>query len=101
MNDIYVFRYIRTIEICQFYTSLKCFAQRSRLLKWTFQIKDYVVEKDIDILALTETWLKDNVNSDFVIRDVCPSGYRSGRSGGGVIYKSALKLERCKSFFFF
>ena len=63
-------------------------------------IKDYVVERDIDIFAITETWLKDT-NSDFVVRDICPSGYlfshvpRLNRTGGGVgvMYKNSLKIN--------
>jgi hypothetical protein len=48
MNDIYLFRYIRTIETCQFYTVLKCFAQRSRfwnMLVQTFTQMDFYGEE--------------------------------------------------------
>jgi hypothetical protein len=37
--------------------------------------KDYVVEYDIDILALTETWLSPNDSDDPIIRDICPAEY--------------------------
>ena len=64
-------------------------------------IKDYVVERDIDIFAITETWLKDT-NSDYAVRDICPTGYlfchvpRLNRFGGGVgvLYKNSLKMNR-------
>ena len=38
-------------------------------------IKDYVSENDIDILAITETWLQEN-NNDFSIAEMCPTGYQ-------------------------
>ena len=41
----------------------------------TLQIKDYIVDNDIDIMVLIETWLKDHENCEFVTRDICPSGY--------------------------
>ena len=67
----------------------------------SLQIKDYVVENDIDLLAISETWLKSDENSDFVIRDICPSGYffshvpRPDRTGGGIglLYKGLIKIE--------
>ena len=65
-------------------------------------IKDYVVETDVDVMALTETWLTPDSEFDFAIRDTTPSQYaflhnpRINRSGGGVglLYKSSLKVER-------
>ncbi|CAB4014966.1 Hypothetical predicted protein, partial [Paramuricea clavata] len=39
----------------------------------TLQIKDYIVDNDIDIMALTATWLKGHENCEFATRDVCPS----------------------------
>ena len=71
----------------------------------SLQIKDYIVERNIDVFALTETWLKNSADSDFAIRDVCPSGYlilhvpRKNRSGGGVaiVYSNNLKIKLCHS----
>ena len=65
-------------------------------------IKDYVIETDVDVMALTETWLKPDSEPDFAIRDVTPTQYaflhnpRINRSCGGVglLYKSSLKVER-------
>jgi exonuclease III len=65
----------------------------------TVDIHDLVVEKDFDVLFLSETWLKE-CGDEFVINDVTPPGYsfehrpRSGRSGGvvGVLFKSHLNL---------
>ena len=67
----------------------------------TLSIKDYIVERDIDITAITETWLNDT-NSDLAVRNICPSGYsfshvpRLNRTGGGVgvIYNNTLNITR-------
>ena len=64
----------------------------------TLQIKDYIVDNDIDIMVLRETWLKDHENYEFVTRDICPSDYmyfyvpRETGSGGGVgiVFKYSL-----------
>ncbi|KAG1652948.1 hypothetical protein GQR58_025895 [Nymphon striatum] len=69
----------------------------------SLQIKDYVVDESIDILPLTETWLKNNdSNSDFALRDICPNGFsllhcpRVNRTGGGIglLFNQSLKIER-------
>ena len=39
-------------------------------------VKDFVVDQDIDILALTETWLRPGNIDDIEIRTLCPTGYR-------------------------
>ena len=38
-------------------------------------IKDWVVDNNIDILALTETWLQPNNKDDHIIGDLTPTGY--------------------------
>lgn len=54
-------------------------------------VKDFVVDNDIDILALTETWLRPGNVDDIEVGTLCPTGYRflhvprpHGRGGGGV-----------------
>lgn len=37
-------------------------------------ISDYVSEIDIDILAMTEAWLREQ-DSEFSIGEICPTGY--------------------------
>lgn len=62
-------------------------------------IVDYVVENDVDILALTETWLTGD--STVAAGEVTPEGYklhhvpRSRRRGGGVgvLYKSGFSIR--------
>ena len=68
----------------------------------TSEIVDYVVDHDVDVVALTETWLKvyyqDIAKS---IGDVTPDGYtfkhlaRSGRKGGGIglLFRKTLSVE--------
>ena len=41
----------------------------------SLQIKDNLVDQSFDILALTETWLRANECSDFITRDISPTGY--------------------------
>jgi exonuclease III len=69
---------------------------RSVLNKWD-SIIDYIVENDLDILAITETWISpDNIN-DYILNEL-PHGYsllhvpRPTRRGGGVgiIYRDSL-----------
>ena len=72
--------------------------------KW-FQIKDYVVDIDTDILAVTETWQKADECCDYITRDVTPAGYTFVHSpklnaiGGGVgmLYRTNLKVQQLNS----
>lgn len=41
----------------------------------SMDIKDFVVDNKVDILALTEMWLRSGSESDYVVRDICPNGY--------------------------
>ena len=59
------------------------------------------VGRDIDILALTETWLSSNDSDNKIIHDICPTGYElynvpRGRRGGGValVYKNLLRFQK-------
>ena len=51
-------------------------------------VKDYIIEKRLDIFALTETWLDDSCT--YESEEVTPSGYtflrvdRTNKRGGGV-----------------
>ena len=62
------------------------------------EINDLIIEKDADLVFITETWLKD---SDNITKHIlAPPGYnminknRQGRSGGGVaiIYRSSFEI---------
>ena len=64
----------------------------------TLPIKDYVVEHNLDILALTETWLNPDNSDDQIIGDFIPAGYsflhipRETRGGwrGFIVLKMSL-----------
>ena len=66
-------------------------------------LKDFVVDKDIDLLAMTEAWLRPG-NIDCVeIGDLCPTGYdfihipRESRGGDvGLLFKESLDFK-CKN----
>ena len=82
-----------------------CLLNARSIINKTLQIKDFVVDKNIDILALTETWLKPDDCSDYTVRDISPTGYafvhipRPNGNGGGVglLYRKNLKMEQIKS----
>ena len=67
----------------------------------TMTVKDFVVDQDIDILALTETWLRPGSIDDVDIRTLCPTGYRffhvprgHSRGGGvGLLFKDTLQIN--------
>ena len=65
----------------------------------TLIIKDFVVDYDVDIAAITETWLR--YNDDLIIRELRPTGYklvhnpRISDTGAGVgfLYKENIGIE--------
>jgi len=73
-------------------------------------IKDFIVDNDIDILCITETWLSGDDRDNIVIAQITPPGYaiyqkaRKGKGGGvAVILKDSLRVKqksggRCSSF---
>ena len=64
-------------------------------------MKDYVVDNDIDIMALAETWLRPGNTDDVEVGYLCPTGYRflhvprsHSRGGGvGVLFKDNLNIN--------
>lgn len=67
----------------------------------TLSLRDVTVDRNIDVFAVTETWLAKKTD-EFIIRDLCPTGYefynvpRVSRVGGGigVMYKTVVRLEK-------
>ena len=41
----------------------------------TLMLNDFIVEHDVDIFAITATWLCDSDFDDFFCSDICPAGY--------------------------
>ena len=68
----------------------------------SLQICDYVLNKDVDLMLFTETWLAEDDN--VVIGELTPPGYsfinvpRREATGGGIgaLYKSNLNLSLVK-----
>ena len=64
-------------------------------------VKDFVVDSDVDVLALTETWLRPGNVDDIKIGTLRPIGYRflhvprpHGRGGGvGISFKETLNVN--------
>ena len=65
-------------------------------------VKDYTVDHDIDIFALTETWLEPGDSDRLLIEELIPSDYRFlhnprsiGRGGGvGMLFKNSLRVKQ-------
>ena len=81
---------------CLNFSSLNARSVRNK----TLTIKDFVVEQDIDVMAITETWLRET-GDELIIAELCPTGYklihipRLGNSGGGVglLYKDSIAVK--------
>ena len=63
-------------------------------------LKDYIVDRNFDIFAITETWLCSAHSDEVVIGDLVPTGYvfhhipRETRGGGvGIMLKRSLDAE--------
>ncbi len=70
------------------------------------QISEYIVDKGLDVLAITETWLKPNEES--VVNDLCPKDFtfigehrrsaKAKRGGGvGVVHRSNYDIKLIQS----
>ena len=63
-------------------------------------LKDFVVDNNIDLLALTELWLRPGDTDANVITELRPTGYhllhipRQSRTGGGValLYRKIFRI---------
>ena len=68
----------------------------------TLMLKDYIIERDLDILAITETWLHDDDFDVFFCRDTCSVGFRfyhdprTTSEGGGVALLVRNQFKLCK-----
>ena len=82
-----------------------CLMNTRSINKKELAIKDYAVENNVDIFALTETWLHDNENygnNSFSIAEICHTGYsfyhvpwKNSRGGGvGLLLKKHMKVTK-------
>ena len=76
-----------------------CLLNTRSINKKELILKDFTVENDIDIFAVTETWLRDD--NTFSLADVCPKEYyfyhiprKNSRGGGvGVLLKQNIRMK--------
>ena len=59
-----------------------------------------IVEQDLDILAITESWMRGDITDQVTISELVPNGYliksipRQSRGGGvAIIFKSYLQIK--------
>ena len=78
-----------------------CLLNTRSLKNKTTLVHDYVVDRKVHILALTETWLAPGNANDLEINETTPNGYaflhvpRCTRGGGiAVIYRKSLHLKQ-------
>ena len=65
------------------------------------QIRDLIIDEDLDVLALAETWLWGTPQDNVILSDLLPNGYciknnaRKNRRGGGtaIIHRESLKIR--------
>jgi hypothetical protein len=68
----------------------------------TTSLVDYIVDQDLDVVAISETWLGRDRRDAVVEGDICPAGYgllhvpRDNGKGGGVavLYKANLRVSK-------
>ena len=68
------------------------------------QVKDYIIDHDVDIFFITETWVPDNLRDAMILSAATPPGFaylsfsRLNRRGGGiaVFHKKCLKINLLK-----
>ncbi|XP_067025693.1 uncharacterized protein [Acropora muricata] len=66
------------------------------------ELKDFAVDNNVDFMAITETWLKSDVNNNNTIGEFCPTGYKflhqpreTGRGGGvGLLVKDVFIAQQ-------
>ena len=64
-------------------------------------LHDFILEYDLDILALTETWLSGTVCDGPVLQEMLPNGYnyihtpRKSRGGGiALVYRDVIPVKK-------
>ena len=60
----------------------------------SFVIKDFVVDYNIDVLAITETWLQADISDQLTVNDICPTGFAFHHLPVALLHKSRFKLKK-------
>ena len=71
----------------------------------SLDLNDLIIRKDLDLLFITETWLKGNGKDNTVLAELIPPAYDivhkprvTGRGGGiAVVYRNHLAIKLCTS----
>ena len=87
-------------------TASLCIFNARSVRNKTTDILDHIHEHDLDIVAITETWLTNKDSDLSVTRALTPTGYnlihhpRCGRRGGGIaiLHKESVKATSLKTF---
>jgi hypothetical protein len=83
-----------------------CLLNAQSVRNKTTSLSDYVIDQDIDVMPLTETWLKPDNEDQVVIGNLCPNGYKlehkprtNGQSSGGVgiLYRQTYRIHVSES----
>ena len=92
--------------ICSTTTALLCIINTRSVRNKTTDILDHVHEHDLDIVAITKTWLTNKDSDVSVTRALVPPGYnfihyhlKSSRLGGGIamLHKEYVKATPLKT----
>ncbi|XP_072033093.1 uncharacterized protein [Amphiura filiformis] len=83
-----------------------CLINAQSICNKTDVLIDYIIEHDLQFVALTETWLSDSAKHKKTVGDLKPAGFdfyhapRQNRRGGGVglIYNINIKCENTNVF---
>ena len=77
-----------------------CLMNARSVCNKTHEINEFVLDKQLDVLCITETWLKGDVRDGVILSELVPHGFkvehvpRALRGGGvGMIYKDKLSLS--------
>lgn len=79
-------------------TTLNCRSVKNKAVS----VNDYILSQQIDMIALTETWLGSSIDGG-VLQDLTPTGYniyhksRNNRRGGGIalLFKDKINITEC------
>ena len=93
--------YARSIG-CSAHVSFKlrfCILNTQSIRNKTSHFSDFVIDNDLDLVAISETWLKPG--DDLITAELTPSGFsfqhipRENKAGGGVglLYKSSMSVS--------
>ena len=74
--------------------------QKSHHASRSSEIFELIVDNNIDVLCITESWIKDNSTDSQILREITPPGFkvhsqpRGNKRGGGlaIIYRDTLRM---------